>query len=267
MLISAAFCPHPPLLVPEATGLPGPADAGLTRLRTACLNAVAALTTGPPDLIAVVGGAPRTAEYPPSAQASLAQFGVPGPVGSPQAALPANGADPADQADPADPGGPAGPPVFPLSLAIGKWLLTSTGQAASHVQVAWWGIAADAPPAQCLTLGEKIAALAPRVAVLAMGDGPGCRARGVPGAVDPAADRYDDQVAAALAGPSPDVLAGLDPKTSDDLFAAGRTAWQVAAGAAGHDDFAATLGYAAVPFEVSYFVANWRRISPPPRAH
>jgi hypothetical protein len=248
MLISAAFCPHPPLLVPEATGLPGPGDAELTRLRTACVDAVAALTAGPPDLVAVVGGASRTAEYPPGALASLAEFGVPGPVSGPHAAPPANGADAA---------------VLPLSLAIAKWLLTTAGQPASQAQVAWWGIAADASPAQCLALGEKIAALAPRVAVLAMGDGPGCRARGVPGAVDPAADRYDDQVRAALAEPAPAVLAALDPKTSDDLFVSGRAAWQVVAGAVGHDDFTAALGYAAVPFEVSYFVANWRRTSPP----
>jgi len=38
---------------------------------------------------------------------------------------------------------------------------------------------------------------------------------------------------------------------------------QRAVGAAGRDDFTAALGYAAVPFEVSYFVANWRLTSPP----
>jgi hypothetical protein len=250
MLISAAFCPHPPLLVPEATGVPGPDQAELTRLRAACLAAAAALASGPPDLIAVVGGAPRTTEYPPDAVASLTQFGIP----DPGSAHPGSAPDSAAAA------------VLPLSLTIGKWLLTNAGPGSSQARVAWWGIAADTPPAQCLTLGEKLAALAPRVAMLALGDGPGCRARDVPGAVDPAADRYDAQLAAALAEPSPDALASLDPKTSDDLFASGRAAWQVAAGAAGHDDFAATLGYAAVPFEVSYFVANWRRINPSPRA-
>jgi hypothetical protein len=242
MLIAAAFCPHPPLLVPEVTGVPGPDHAELARLRAACLAAVAALAASQPDLIVVVGSAPGTAEYRPDALASLAQFGVPAPE-------------------------PADVPVLPLSLAVASWLLANARPHSIQARVTWQGIAADAPPAQCLALGEKIAALAPRVAVLAMGDGPGCRARGVPGAVDPAADRYDGQVAAALAGPDPGVLASLDPRMSDDLFASGRTAWQVAAGAVGHDDFAATLGYAAVPFEVSYFVANWRRISRPPRAH
>jgi hypothetical protein len=248
MLIAAAFCPHPPLLVPEATGVPGPGDAELARLRTACRHAVAALTAEAPDLIAVVGGASRTAEYPPDAVASLTEFGIPVTLGPPPPA-----------AGPAA----AGPPVLPLSLAIGKWLLASTAQPSSGPAVAWWGIATAAPQAQCQALGEKIAALAPRVAVLAMGDGPGCRARGVPGAVDPAADQYDDQVAAALAEPDPGVLAALAPKAGDDLYAFGRTAWQVTAGAAGRDDFTAALGYAGVPFEVSYFVANWRRTSPP----
>ena len=247
MLIAAAFCPHPPLLVPEATGVPGPGDAELARLRTACLHAVAALTAEAPDLIAVVGGAPETAEYPPDAVASLAEFAVPVTVGPPSAVNP----------------GAADPPVLPLSLAIGKWLLASTAQPSSGPAVAWWGIATAASQAQCQALGEKIAALALRVAVLAMGDGPGCRARGAPGAVDPAADRYDNQIAAALAEPDPGVLAALNPQTSDDLFAFGRAAWQVAAAAAGGDDFTAALGYAAVPFEVSYFVANWRRTSLP----
>ena len=51
------------------------------------------------------------------------------------------------------------------------------------------------------------------------------------------------------------------------LFIAGRAAWQVLAGAAGQDDFDAVLSYAAAPFEVTYFVASWRRRDPPRPAH
>jgi hypothetical protein len=238
MLIAAAICPHPPLLIPEVSGRSGPGDAELDRLRTACRQAVAALAAERPDLIAVVGGAPRTEEYPPDAAASLAEFGVPFPGD-----------------------GPPGAPVLPLSLSIGKWLLASARESSGpvHPQVTWWGIAADAPAGECLELGEKIAALAPRVALLAMGDGPGRRARGAPGAADAAADRYDGQVAAALAAPSPGALAALDPARDPELFIAGRAAWQVLAGAAGQDDFGAALGYAAAPFEVTYFVATWWR--------
>jgi hypothetical protein len=254
MLIAAAVCPNPPLLVPEATGMPESGGTELNRLRAACHEAVAALAAERPDLIAVVGGAGRTAEYPQGAVASLDEFGIPFTL-PPAAAF------------------PAGAPGLPLSLTIAKWLLagmtgsaaTTTGPAgqdppgAGSPPVVWWGIAADATTAECLELGETIAALAPRVAVLAMGDGPGGRARGVPGAADPAADRHDEQVAAALAAPSPRALAALDPAQAGDLFVAGRAAWQVLAGAAGQDDFDAVLGYAAAPFEVTYFVATWRR--------
>jgi hypothetical protein len=237
MLVAAAVCPHPPLLVPGITGVSGPGGPELDRLRAACHEAVGALAAERPDLIAVVGGAGRTAEYPPGTVASLDEFGIPFTL-PPAAAY------------------PAGAPGLPLSLTIAKWLLTGV---VGPPPVVWWGIAGGATTAECLELGGRIAALAPRVAVLAMGDGAGGRARGVPGAPDPAADRYDEQVAAALAAPSPRALAALDPAQADDLLVAGRAAWQVLAGAAGQDDFDAVLGYAAAPFEVTYFVATWRR--------
>jgi hypothetical protein len=257
MLIAAAVCPHPPLLVLQVTGVSGPGGTDLDRLRATCHQAVAALAAERPDLIAVVGGAGRTAEYPPGAVASLDEFGIPFTL--PPAVTLAPGA-----------------PGLPLSLTIAKWLLAGVtgptgtpagpaGQDPPHADpppVVWWGVGADATTAECLELGERIAALAPRVAVLAMGDGPGRRARGVPGAADPAADRYDEQVGAALAAPSPGALAALDPAQDGDLFVAGRAAWQVLAGAAGGDDFDAALEYAAAPFEVTYYVASWRRRDP-----
>ena len=234
MLIAAAVCPHPPLLIPEATGWPGAADAELGRLRTACHQAVAALLAEHPDLIAVVGGDPKTphtAEYPPASPGRLHEYGVPFTVGH------------------------DGEPALPLSLTIGKWLL------ANHPAppAVWWGIARDASPAECLQVGEKLALLAPRVALLALGDGPARRARAAPHAADPEADRYDDQLAGALAGADPAALAALDPRQDGPLEIAGRAAWQVLAGAAGLDIFDAELRYRGVPFEVSYVVASWRR--------
>ncbi len=237
MLIAAAVCPHPPLLIPEATGAPGSGDAELDRLRTACHQAVAALLAGRPDLIVVAGGAERTAEFPTHTPGRLHDFGIPfavGPAGHDASAL-------------------------PLSLTIGKWLLSEHGAPPA----AWWGIASDAPTAECLQLGEKLAALAPRVALLAMGDGPARRARAAPHAADPEADRYDDQVAGALAAADPAALAALDPDEDRPLEIAGRAAWQVLAGAAGdeqgQDAFDAELRYRGAPFEVSYVVASWRR--------
>lgn len=231
MLIAAAVCPHPPLLVPEVTGADGPGADELRRLRAACREAVAFLLGAAPDLLVLVGGAAQTAEYPPAAGGSLRDFAVPFILG---------------------PG-----PDLPLSLTIGKWLLA--GAVPDQPPAAWWGIASGAATADCLNLGEKLAALAPRVVLLALGDGPGRRARGVPGATDPEADRYDGQVTAALAAADPGALAALDPRRDEELFVAGRAAWQVLAGAAAGGAFTANLRYAAAPFEVSYYVASWVR--------
>ena len=232
VLIAAAVCPHPPLLIPEATGAPGAGDAEVRQLRTACHQAVSALLAERPDLIAVVGGCGHTAGYPPRTPGRLHDFGIPFTTG-----------------------GDHGPPFLPLSLTIGKWLLSR--QAAP--QAAWWGIASDASPAECRQLGEKLATLATRVALLAMGDGPARRARAAPGAADPEADRYDDRVAGALAAADPGALAALDPRQDGPLAVAGRAAWQILAGAAGQDTFDAELRYRGAPFEVSYVVASWRR--------
>src|SRR5580698_1984327 len=237
MLIAAAVCPHPPLLIPAATGAPGSGDAELDRLRAACHQAVAALLTERPDLIVLAGGAGRTVEYPPHAPGRLHDFGVPFTVGR----------------------GGQDAPALPLSLTIGKWLLAR----ADAPRTAWWGIASDTPPAECLHLGKKLAALAPRVALLAMGDGPARRARAAPDAADPEADRYDDQVSGPLAAADPAALAALDPRVDRPLDIAGRVAWQVLSGAAGdeqgQDAFDAELRYRGAPFEVSYVVASWRR--------
>ena len=231
MLIAAAVCPHPPLLVPEVTGASDPAARELDRLRAACRDAVAVLIGATPDLLVVAGGAGQTTEYPPGPGGSLRDFGVPFTAGA--------------------------DPVLPLSLTIGKWLLA--GVVPPRPPVAWQAIASGTPAADCLSLGEKLAALAPRVALLAMGDGPGRRARGVPGATDPGADGYDRQVTAALAAADPGALAALDPGRDQELFVAGRAAWQVLAGAASAGAFTADLRYAAAPFEVSYYVATWVR--------
>ncbi len=197
-----------------------------------------------------VGSAPRTAEYPPQAAASLKEFGVPYPAAVPAPDVPAPDV-----------------PALPLALTVGRWLLSgafAAGASASD-NVAYWGIAADAPPADCLGLGGKLAAQASRVGLLILGDGPGRRARNAPGAADPEASAYDGQVAAALAAADHAALAALEPSRDAGLFTAGRPAWQVLAGAAAAATgaaFDAELHYAADPFEVTYFVATWHRRGP-----
>ena len=133
MLIAAAVCPHPPLLVPEVTGASDPGVRELRRLRATCREAVAVLLGAAPDLLVVVGGAGHTGEYPPAAGGSLRDFAVPFAVGT--------------------------DPVLPLSLTIGTWLLA--GAVPGRPPAAWWGIASGAATADCLNLGEKLAALAP----------------------------------------------------------------------------------------------------------
>ena len=99
MLIAAAVCPHPPLLIPAAIGAaasdPPPARC---RGRDACDAAVRALAAAEPDLIAVVGGGPADREYEAGAAGWLHAFGVAVTVGE-------------------------GEPVLPLSLTVGRWLL------------------------------------------------------------------------------------------------------------------------------------------------
>ena len=283
MLVAAAVCPHPPLLIPAAMGAAGlrdsgPGDSGsgaagshdaawndtdtagqdpdaeLRGLRVSCADAVAGLLAAGPDLLVVVGGAPATAAYDGYAAGSLWEYGVPFVVG-------------------------CGEPVLPLSLTVGAWLLDQAGgkprRAAGQPRQEYAGgqpprcglpcrlmlraVAADLPPADCLRLGAELAALAPRVALLAMGDACARKATGVPGAADPAGERYDAQVAAALAAGDAAGLARLDPALDDELMIAGRAAWQVLAGAAGDGALRGRLRCAVAPYDVSYLVASWDR--------
>lgn len=241
-------------------------DARITELRGACAAAVAGLAAARPGLMVIVGRADRTAEYESTAAGSLRDFGVPFSTG-------------------------AGPPVLPLSLTVGAWLVRrfaamaadGTGPRPSRPALSsplpppppsspWrlrlQAVAADMPTADCLRLGAELAALAPRVALLAMGDASARKAAGVHGAADPAAERYDAEVRAAFAAADPGRLARLDAALDSELIVAGRAAWQVLAGAAGAaaGDGAAgaaagrlqgQIRFAAAPLDVTYLVASW----------
>ncbi len=242
MLIAAAVCPHPTLLMPAATGGDlGPGADALREVREACEAAVAATLAAGPDLLIVVGGGAGTVRYPPDAAGSLAAFGVPRRFGE------------------------AVTGALPLSLTIGTWLIARARRVPRVPRppaIQLQAVAADADPDECQALGAELASRASRVAILAMGDGPGRRARGAPGAADEAADRYDANVTEALAAGNPRDLANLDPADDASLCVAGRAAWQTLAGAASPDTrYPGTVHYAAVPFEVSYYVATLRRVA------
>lgn len=230
MLVAAAVCPHPPLIVPE---LAGAAAGELDDLRAACATAVGSLLAVEHDLLVVVGGADTTREHGPRSTGSLHPWGVDVRVGG------------------------QGEPVLPLSLTIGNWLLDraqARGAAALFQAVAF-----EADPAACLALGAELVA-GRRVAMLVMADGSACLTEKAPGYLDPAARPYNDLIAGALAGADAGVLAGLDPVLGARLWVAGRAALQVLAGAAGADRFEGRLLSDTAPYGVGYFAASWTSV-------
>lgn len=264
MLISAAVCPHPPILVPAVAGEAAPELDGL---RAACDEAVRRLgvpvldasirpprlrgLASAPDAVFVVGGGPETRAYGPDVTATLRPYGADLAWGT--------------------------GPELPLSLTIGHWLLARAGIPA-HVR--YQSVAWDAEPAECLELGRELAGAADGVALLVLGDGPACLSEKAPGYLDERGASYDEAVADALGRGDAAALARLDAELSRDLQAAGRAAWQVLAGAAGAsrpsaaeraggaDDARGRAGggrYEAerlartAPYGVGYHVASWRR--------
>ena len=238
MLVAAAVCPHPPLLVPGvAAGATGETDD----LRAACDAAVAALLATGPDLVVVVGAAERMGPFGAAAWGSLRAYGVAVDVGRTDRA----GAD-ADRAA----------PTLPLSLTVGRWLLDRAGDAAAAPPVLLFGVASDADRDRCVEVGAALAGRAARVALLVMGDGSGRRTP-KPGYLDDRAEPFDARVAEALAAGDPSGLAGLDVGLAEELLVQGRAAWQVLAGAAGEQRWQSQVTYDRAPYGVGYLVATW----------
>ena len=232
MLVAAAVCPHPPLLVPGvASGATGETDD----LRAAAAAAVQALVDSEPALLVVVGAAPQVGPCDPQVLGSLSSYGVDLLVGTGTAEA-----------------------TLPLSLTIGLWLLE---QHAPDVPRLLFGVHPETEPDRCATLGATLAARETRVAMLVMGDGSARRSVKGPGYLDARAEAFDDGVAAALAAVEPQSLHDLDPVLAGELLVAGRAPWQVLAGAAearaAVPALTGDLRYAAAPYGVCYFVATW----------
>ena len=257
MSVSAAVCPAPPLLVRELTGraliLPG--------LRDACAAAVAHLIAGAPDLVIVVGPADVTAPLDASARLDLSAYAPALRVRDDPASGDPAGSDPAGS-DPAG-GDPAGKASLPLAVGVGAMLLGEAGYDGPRILQ---GIAAQAPPDACGALGRDLAAAAPRVALLVMGEGTARRSVSAPGYLDERAEPFDAAVERAIRDGDLEALAALDPVLAGDLMATGRPAWQVLAGAlaaapAPVSPQAAArhrtrIRYSDAPFGVAYLVAT-----------
>lgn len=242
MIVAAALCPCPPLLARELTGQ---ADV-LPELRAACATAVARLVAAGPDLLVTVGPDGQSGAWPPDGRLDLGAY------------APALVRDRAvNGTRPAAPGPAAADtarrPSLPLPLGMGALLLDEAGYAG---QRAFHGIDASAAPLACLRLGHRLAAAAPRVALLAMGDGSARRSASAPGYLDERAAPFDAAVERAVRDGDLPALASLDPVLAADLLAAGRPAWQAVAGAMPRGRPRTEILYSDAPLGVAYLVAT-----------
>jgi hypothetical protein len=222
--VSVAFCPCPPLLLPEVAGA---AAEDVAALRIACGAAVEAVLLAGPDVVVVVGpGVPAGVRYGAGDGGDLRGFGVDVEVGF---------------CGPVAPGGAR----VPLAHTIGARLLDASGHTGTRI-----GVGPD-------DLAEVLGSQPGRVGVLAMGDGTAKRTLKAPGHLDPAAEPYDDAVAAALAAGDAAALAGLDAAEGERLMAAGVPVWRAVGAALAGREVAGKLLLHEAPFGVAYLVASW----------
>ncbi|MDG9703425.1 class III extradiol dioxygenase subunit B-like domain-containing protein [Streptomyces sp. DH37] len=234
MLVAAAACPCPPLLVPEVAG--GAAHE-MDDARAACYDAIAVLAAARPDRLVVVGTADPAGRgrHPQGATGSFRPFGV-------------------DLEVRLGEGPPAEHPL-PPSLAVGAWLLERTGWSAAPVE--GLGVGEPLSRERCAEAGRELAGSAGRVALLAMGDGSACRTVKAPGYFDERAPAFDEAAARALGAADPAGLLALDEELAYELKASGRACWHVLAGAAEGAGLEGRLLYDQAPYGVGYLVASW----------
>ncbi|RCG26962.1 hypothetical protein DTL70_05880 [Streptomyces diacarni] len=234
MLVAAAVCPCPPLLVPE---IAGGAAAEMDAARAACYDAIGVLAAARPDQLHVIGPAEQAGRgtHPQGARGSFAGFGVPLEVSLGKG-------EPARR-------------DLPPSLAVGAWLLDRTDWTSSPVE--GLGVGEPLTRTRCQEAGGELAASADRVALLVMGDGSNCRTLKAPGYFDERAAAFDAEAARALGAADTAALLALDEELAYDLGAAGRSSWQTLAGAAQGSGLAGRLLYDEAPYGVGYIVASW----------
>ncbi|WP_371526826.1 class III extradiol dioxygenase subunit B-like domain-containing protein [Streptomyces sp. NBC_01283] len=244
MLVAAAVCPCPPLLVPQvAAGAAPELDAA----RAACTDAIGVLAAARVDRLIVIGPAEQNGRgpHPQGARGSFRGFGVDLDVrlgrsgGMPRMT---GGSDAAER-------------ELPPSLAVAAWLLDRTEWSAAPLE----GLGVGEPLAaeRCIQVGGEIAARADRVALLVMGDASACRTLKAPGYLDERAAGFDAEAARALGAADVDALKTLDEELAYELKAAGRAPWQVLAGAAEGAGLSGELLYEDAPYGVGYLVAAW----------
>lgn len=235
VIISMAFLPHPPMLLPGAAS---GAVGDLAGLLAACDAVVDDALAGANDvlLVGTHSGPPAVRDWPAAALGSARRYGAP-----------------------VRPGAPEGPGGFPLSLAVGSFLL---GRAGTSAPIRKISISADAPPDACQRAGADLLSSCAwmNAAVLVLGDGSACRSVKAPGYLDPRAAGFDAEVEDALRAGDPAALSDVSPQLAAGLLAAGRAAWHAAAAAAlaAGTGWTCTSFHAEDPYGVWYPVALWQ---------
>jgi hypothetical protein len=239
MLVAAAVCPCPPLLVPE---LAAGAAPELDGARAACADALDVLAAAHPDRLVVVGptGESGQGRYGPGTRGSFRGFGV-------DVDVRLGGAGSAERV--------AAGGELPSSLAVAAWLLARADW--SVVPVEGLAVAEDLTPERCAAQGAVLAGRDERVALLVMGDASACRSVKAPGYLDERAADFDAGVARALRSADVTALEALDPHLARELKACGRAPWQILAGAAEDTALSGRLLYEDAPYGVGYLVATW----------
>ncbi|WP_405619950.1 class III extradiol dioxygenase subunit B-like domain-containing protein [Streptomyces sp. NBC_00076] len=264
MLVAAAVCPCPPLLVP---GIAAGAASELDGARAACTDALGVLAAARPDRLVVVGPADKSGRgpHPQGARGSFQGFGVDlgvrlGTVeGAGDSAGKGAGKGAAEGSGQGEEEGRARNEApersLPHSLAVAAWLLERTGW--SYAPVEGLGVGEPLAPERCIQVGRDIAAGDERVALLVMGDASACRTLKAPGYFDERAAPFDAEVARALGAADVAALHSLDAELAYELKASGRSPWQVLAAAAEGAGLGGTLLYEDAPYGVGYVVATW----------
>ncbi|WP_236710868.1 hypothetical protein, partial [Streptomyces sp. 150FB] len=222
MLVAAAVCPCPPLLVPAvAAGAAPELDAA----RAACADALGVLAAARPDRLIVVGPAGENARGPhlEGAVGSFRGFGADVDV-----VLGGRAAGGQERKAAAPEVSPAA--SLPASLAVGAWLLEHVHWSAAPV--GGLGVGEPLAAERCVRSGQQLAGRPERLALLIMGDASACRTVKAPGYLDERAAGFDAEVARALGAADVAALKALDAELAYELKAAGRAPWQVLAGAA-----------------------------------
>ncbi|MEZ0089668.1 hypothetical protein [Streptacidiphilus sp. EB129] len=231
MLVAAAVCPCPPLLLPE---LAAGAAAELDGLRAACDTAIGAVLAAEPDLVWVVGPAAEHGVFEEGGVGSFQPYGV-------------------GRAVTLGPGRSSEP--LPSSLAVGAWLLERSGWRGDARGL---GVPDYLEAELCAANGVRLAGSATRVGLLVLGEGSARRSLKAPGYLDERSEAFDETVARGLAGADAGgELSALDDHLAFELMASGRAPWQVLTAAAAGLGLSAKLLYADAPYGVGYFVAAW----------